>query len=413
MGVPTFYRWIFDHYRKIILTRQCPHGKSTHLYLDMNCGIHPAVKSRPMTVDEMPQAVIDYLDNIISIVRPTKLVYIAIDGVAPRAKMNQQRKRRFKVIKEKADMNQLKRKYGDFTVDNIHNIDFNMISPGTQFMYDVSKRIRSHIRTQINRKDSYWYGLDVVYSDSTVPGEGEHKIMRHIRGKCTDDDKIVVYGMDSDLIFLCMSNYRPNICLFRENVQLDKNNEVDGYIFLAIGALMDKLLDMLTPAMSLARMADSHIFTDKIANSLIQRNQAIITGNVMSSTPGNVTYDNDRIIADYTTICFFLGNDFLPPLTSLKIRSGGLDQVIFAYKLLQCHYPDDPYLTLNHRIEQHKLITFLSILSDIETTTLKEDTIGREQRIKRFLSSYKYRVSHGIDRECLRRDMVELTSTDL
>src|SRR5205807_3811849 len=113
MGVPSYFHWLISKFEDEILkgiekidpllrdgTTYNTQLKVNNLYLDLNCAIHPAVKQVGLTRDTMYNAVAKYLEEIISVADPKDLVYIAIDGVSPRAKMSQQRKRRYKSVQD-------------------------------------------------------------------------------------------------------------------------------------------------------------------------------------------------------------------------------------------------------------------------------------------------------------------------
>ena len=99
------------------------------------------------------------------ITRPKKLLYMAVDGVAPRAKMNQQRARRFRAAQERdeaaAEMSKLK---AEWEAEGKKlppkqalsaPFDSNVITPGTRFMKELSDALKYYVHDRTN-SDPLW-----------------------------------------------------------------------------------------------------------------------------------------------------------------------------------------------------------------------------------------------------------------
>ena len=158
MGVPGFFWWIVKNSKKkniknnVIIKKI--KGTVDILYLDSNCLFHPQCFK---TLDNYPdwdnidyienkmiKRILRYIDYLVDYVNPQKKLYISVDGVAPLAKMNQQRKRRFMSVHEKKIIDSIKRKHNkDINENNWSNI---VISPGTEFMEKLSESIILHFR---------------------------------------------------------------------------------------------------------------------------------------------------------------------------------------------------------------------------------------------------------------------------
>ena len=260
MGVPAFFKWLTLRYPNIVIDAkeeielginlnkiiETNYNRETeiplidNLYFDMNGIIHPCAhpqdRDSPESIAEMFNGIFDYVDKIIKIIKPKKLIYLAIDGVAPRAKMNQQRSRRFRTALEskerkieteilKNDWNN-KGLYNDFynnnNKDNKFEFDSNVITPGTKFLYDCSLALKNYIKSRLNN-DKLWKDLTVIFSDSSVPGEGEHKILDFIRNQRTFDNynpntTHCIYGADADLIMLSLIIHEPHFYIIRESL---------------------------------------------------------------------------------------------------------------------------------------------------------------------------------------------------
>lgn len=116
----------------------------------------------------MMREVFIYTDRVVSMVRPRKLLMMAIDGVAPRAKMNQQRSRRFRSAQEAkqkeedrqnaiAELEAMGKEVSD-EYRNEKGWDSNAITPGTPFMDLLAKSLRYWVRKKIN-EDPGWAGV--------------------------------------------------------------------------------------------------------------------------------------------------------------------------------------------------------------------------------------------------------------
>lgn len=405
MGVPVLFSWTASRFDNKILHKKYPYKKDQpnnpvsrapdRFYLDFNGGIHPACRSDPtMKIDDMYQAILTYLDSIVDYVKPKELLFIAIDGVAPKAKMEQQRARRHKAIIEKREMRELDIKYKKNKTSN--GIDFNMISPGTDFLHNVSNCINAHIQKKIASGD--WKHLTVIFSDSSIPGEGEHKIMDHIREHTlSSETHNAIYGLDSDLIFLNLINYYPETVLVRESQQFAQKNrrtkdsapvpldqpvqsvepESPEYTYLTISDLRDCYITLLSPLISITELENFQIYND------LQFVEQKPENKRYSFYKGTET-DKQRLMTDFTFICFMLGNDFLPNLPGIGLRHRGMETIIIAYKIAMWELGKFLINADGITVNRDFFLMFLSELVEIEDYALRAQNQQRIKRISKF-----------------------------
>ncbi|AEO56435.1 hypothetical protein MYCTH_92876 [Thermothelomyces thermophilus ATCC 42464] len=174
-----------------------------------------------LTEEEMFIAIFNYIEHLFSKIKPKKLFFMAVDGVAPRAKMNQQRARRFRTALDAEKAREKAIREGK-ELPKEEPFDSNCITPGTEFMAKLSQQLKYFINKKVS-EDRAWQQPEIVLSGHEVPGEGEHKIMEYIRNARAQPDyspnvRHCLYGLDADLIMLGLLSHDPHFCLLREEV---------------------------------------------------------------------------------------------------------------------------------------------------------------------------------------------------
>ena len=229
MGIPVLFKNLVENYDDLLINAVSSERTNHNLYLDLNCAIHPCCREEN---DEgiMIEKILKKITDLVILVKPEKEVFIAIDGVCPKAKMIQQRSRRHKSILENKPW------------------DTNMISPGTPFMKKLSIVLKEKFTD-----------TKYVISDSDECGEGEHKILQRLKEK--NNETSVIYGLDADLIMLSLVSHKPNIYLLRERTEYNiENLPVKGeYIYMIIDSLKDDICKKI-PNIPQSVAIDDYIF---------------------------------------------------------------------------------------------------------------------------------------------------------
>jgi 5'-3' exoribonuclease 1 len=300
MGIPSYFSHIIRNYSNIIrglqFFRQNNHVLH-HLFMDCNSIVYDAV--RELVDQYTPDTTVDFEQNIIkevikriqmyiNLISPCKSIFIAFDGVAPFAKMGQQRTRRYKsaMNMQTEDVNE--------PTDNVA-WNTSAITPGTTFM----RKLSTEIYYEFNHNEHKYNVENIHVSCSDQPGEGEHKIFDHLRKNLNSTENVALYGLDSDLIMLAIFNlnFCKNIYVFREAPEFIKSS-----IQVVSESKNDPLfLDILT-------------FSHSILNEM------------------NCVDRSKQRIYDYVFLCFLLGNDFLPHFPALNIRTHGIQVLLDVYR---------------------------------------------------------------------------------
>ncbi len=359
MGIPSYFAHIIKSFSNIVQTSENiakSKIKFDRLYMDCNSLLYDCFRNiDQQNIDmetELIRCTIERIEYYIDKIEPSELIFIAFDGVAPFAKMDQQRTRRYRSCYESAMVSD--------GSELTHGFSTSLFTPGTAFMKQLSLAMQFHFGS---KKAPSKYGVrKIIVATPEEAGEGEHKLYAHLRkNQMTDTQTAAIYGLDADLIMLSLLHlqYAPHIYVFRE-----------------------------VPAFA-------HVLMSHGGNELEPCFLDILKlGNSISSTMGCRVPHKNRML-DYVFLCFFLGNDFLPHFPSLNIRTNGIQRLLDVYNETIGNKQETFLLTQTtpQKINWNQLHIFIKALAGHEHTFILQEYALRKKWDSRGPRSYKTKTS--------------------
>jgi len=379
MGVSGLLRDVLKKYPTIHLPAPHPNIKIDYLFLDFNAFIYNTIHAFPKNIvynfskntnttkyeDKLVELVIqNTLDLVNKIAKPNKLLYIAIDGVPPLAKMVQQRERRYKKPL-------IERILGD-KIEGL-SYDTNRITPGTKLMQKLNEKFEKVI------KEGKFGKISVVFDGSDIPGEAEHKYLKLIEEiSPARDDNFVIFSGDGDAILLSLRYPDRNMYIMQgvANTALeDLYPPEQQFAFLDSKKLGNAIYDMFETNQRGGKTKLTNVEKDLVKT--LQNKH--LSKNTIKNELGNFVEEQKRnFLIDFIFLSFIEGNDFAKPIYFLKYKEDHLRTPLGIYRFhRRIHNQNPNYRLIEYRngqlyINQKFFTAIIKRLSDIEEQKISE-----------------------------------------
>lgn len=387
MGVSGLLRDILKRYPSVHLPAPHPNIKIDYLFIDFNAFIYATIHAFPKDVvydftknkdtaayeKELVKLVIkNTLELVNKVCKPSKLLYIAIDGPPPMAKMVQQRERRYKT----PYVEQLFKKNDPTKIIDGAKYDTTRVTPGTYLMSLLNKEFTKIVNAGKFGK------IAVVFDGSNIPGEAEHKYLKFIEEiDASPDDKFVIISGDGDAILLSLRFPNKSVYIMQSvpNSALEDLYPAEQqFAYLDIKRFIDSVYDFYEGS----PQRGGKMKLSNAEKKLIEQFKA--------PSPAAPVNSNQRqkqkkdFLIDYVFMSFLEGNDFAKPIYFLKYSTDNMRTPLGIYRFQRKFNPNYRLIYFKNGqayINQQNFAAIINRLAKIEEEKITEVKQRLEKKI--------------------------------